>query len=656
MNTISSLSGLQWAFLAAVPPAVLLLYFLKLRRQPRDVPSTFLWQRTIEDMHVNSLWQKLKTSLLLLLQMLFLAFLIIACLRPGMNSNGQSGKRWIFLVDNSASMAAIEDGQSRLVSAKKMIAEKLNSMDSGDVGMVLAFSDRADVRQGFTEDRRRLLMATNSIEQTNRTTSLDEALRAAAGLANPGRVSFDDVKDYQVADAVPADLFVYSDGGVGKIEMTSLGKLNAQYIPVGSPTASNVAIVAFSVESNVENKEEVEAFGRVANFGDEPIEATASLYRGDLLLDAAEVSVAADGETGVSFTIPEADIGEIRLEIDYDDALPIDNVAYAAIRPKREKNVLFISEGNAGLETALATNAILRVADIRSERVSFLQTEEYQALVSAAEFDLVIYDQCKPEAMPLANTLFINEVPPIDGWEATEPQGPVFILDIDRTHPMIEYLEMNSVRIVESKALTTPEGGSSLMTSNIGPVMAIAPRMAFQDAVIAFRLVSTADIDGDVNTDWTIKRSFPIFVFSAVKYLAGGVTDAAAASILPGDSIGMSLQNSINQYEIETPSGKKVGVDRGVQSQVVFTQTEDPGLYSVRPKNSDALLEMFAVNLFSNRESDIRVAEELQFGETAIAGQIGTVEKRIEFWRYLLFGGLGFLLLEWLVYNRRVFI
>ena len=73
----------QWALLALVPPAIIALYFLKLRRQPLEVPSTYLWQRSIEDLHVNSLWQRLRQNLLMFLQLLLVALAMLALLRPG---------------------------------------------------------------------------------------------------------------------------------------------------------------------------------------------------------------------------------------------------------------------------------------------------------------------------------------------------------------------------------------------------------------------------------------------------------------------------------------------------------------------------------------------------------------------------------------------
>ena len=82
MNFLPTLSAWQWALIAAVPPAVVALYFLKLRRQPLEVPSTYLWQKSIEDLHVNSLWQRIRQNLLMYLQLLLLLLVIFALLRP----------------------------------------------------------------------------------------------------------------------------------------------------------------------------------------------------------------------------------------------------------------------------------------------------------------------------------------------------------------------------------------------------------------------------------------------------------------------------------------------------------------------------------------------------------------------------------------------
>src|SRR4051794_34626797 len=64
--------------LLLVPLLILLLYFLKLKRKPLQVPSTFLWKKSIEDLHVNSLFQWLRENVLLLLQILTVLVLLYA--------------------------------------------------------------------------------------------------------------------------------------------------------------------------------------------------------------------------------------------------------------------------------------------------------------------------------------------------------------------------------------------------------------------------------------------------------------------------------------------------------------------------------------------------------------------------------------------------
>ena len=149
------LTWYQWLILGLVPPLILSLYFLKLRRVPLEVPSTYLWTKTVEDMHVNSIWQRLRNNLLLWLQLLIVLILMIACLRPGCTGEKLSGDRFIFLVDKSASMSATdtESGITRLEEAKNQIYTLIDRMKSSDAAMVISFSDTEGVDQSYTKNK-----------------------------------------------------------------------------------------------------------------------------------------------------------------------------------------------------------------------------------------------------------------------------------------------------------------------------------------------------------------------------------------------------------------------------------------------------------------------------------------------------------------------
>src|SRR5262249_60804229 len=97
-DIINTLTWWQWGLLGLVPPAIIALYFLKLKRQPLEVPSTYLWSKTIEDLHVNSLWQRLRQSLLLFLQLLVVSLIALTLLRPGWSGTKLHGKRFVFLI------------------------------------------------------------------------------------------------------------------------------------------------------------------------------------------------------------------------------------------------------------------------------------------------------------------------------------------------------------------------------------------------------------------------------------------------------------------------------------------------------------------------------------------------------------------------------
>ena len=667
MNWISALGPLQWLLILAVPPAVLSLYFLKLKRRELAVPSTLLWRRTLEDVHVNSIWQRLRKNLLLYLQLLFLVLLILACLRPGWSGQMRIGERRIYVIDNSASMQATDVSPSRLDIAKKKVREMLSDTSADDVGMVIAFSDRADVRQGFTKDRNRLFSAVDSIPITSRGTDVSEALRAAAGLANPGRSSFDNLSDIMVADAIPATVYLLSDGAFGDLGDFDVGKLKIEYIPIGEPKTNNLGIVSFAVQRNEDKASKLEAFARVVNRGSEKVDFRASLEFDGKLLDASNGSVDAGEESGILFELAETDEGQLKLTLDYDDALKVDNVAYAAIRPAKQISVLLVTPGNKALETAMQTDRVQRVASVEIESPTFLTDPKYLSATLDAKYDLVVFDQCSPTQMPTSNTLFIGSVPPIppvvpgdesktSGWKIGEPQGPAIILDVNRNNSITQYLEMGSVSIVEARTVDAGESGTVLMTSEIGPVFSIAPRGPFQDAVLGFSIVQ-ASVDGvGVNTDWGRKRSFPVFVYSTIEYLGGGITESSSPSVQPGWPIGLMLSSRFKEFRVVAPDGKTTEFIRGDESRYTFTKTEEPGIYQVFAKDVEKPVESFCVNLFSNRESDLGVADSIKMGYEKVAASSSTVQARKETWRWILLLGLGLLVVEWVVFNRRVFI
>lgn len=653
MNVLNTLAWWQWLMVASIPPAIVLLYFLKLKRMPLEVPSTYLWSRTIEDLHVNTIWQRLRRNLLLFLQLLLVGLLILAMLRPGWQALQTLDERIIFLIDNSASMSATDERPSRLEQARQRALALVDQMETGHVGMVIAFSDTAQT-QSFTESRRALRRQIESIGPTNHRTDIREALQAAAGLANPGLTRLAD--NQAVNESLPATLYILSDGGFATVPDFSLGNLTPVYVASGQAPYDNLAIVAFATDRNPQHPERMQAFANVANFGAQDATAVLELFLDDQSLDLVELPVAAGKEAGWHFDLPDLEQGSLKVVLQQEDALKLDNVAYTAINRPRPARVLVVSPGNEALRAALDTGQVQELAVVTFAEPPILETAEHKDQVDAGLYDLIIYDRCQPARMPQANTLFLGTLPPGEQWTAGPPAGPPNIIDIDRTHPLTQLVDMSYVRIAEGRSLKPPMGSTVLFDSVIGPLLAIAPRDAFEDAVCGFPLFVDENGETVPNSTWPLRPSFPVFFLNAIRYLGGSRGAQAIGNVPPGSPITIRSPAVVTEITVTNPRGERATMRRTNQAPFVYTATQDLGVYSIQEGSDKEVSQRFAVNLFDHQESDLQPRPNLDLGHETVPGQAGFASTRRETWKWILLLGLGVLLFEWYIYNRRVYI
>ena len=678
-----------WVAIGLVPPAIFALYFLKLKRQPLEVPSTYLWTKVIEDLHVNSIWQRLRQNLLLFLQLLLVGLAILALLRPGWQGESLSGRKFIFLVDRSASMSAADaEGSTRLDAAKTRLGSLIDQMDSDMSAMIIAFDDEPDVVQEFTGNRRLLREALDRIKPTAKPTNIRGALSLAGGFANPAQAvaaatdgdaevvpAADEVANAPAAENV--ELYIFSDGRFGPVEGFSMGNLQPKYLPIGTFDANNLAITAFNTRRNDARPEDRQAFVQVANFSDAEQTTTVELYLDGQLLDATELTIPDGDVVGATFNLGDAPTGKLEARLDspadMEDRLALDNRAYAVLDPQKQTRILLVTPGNNALELALSTGRALRLGKVDKVSLDLIGTPDFQRELQSETYDLVIYDQCAPKSadqMPLANTLFIGRVPPLADWEeksSKERVGAPQIIDWQRGHPLLSLVELGNVGVVDSLIVRPPAGGKVLVDTTKGPIMAIAPRDGYEDAVLGFEIVGQTP-EGDVaaNTNWPRYFSFPNFCLNVVEYLAGGSADGQNELIRPGQTAEIDLSERGEQATIRLPDGGTRTVETPATGKVAFHETDQPGNYEVLVGGKPAA--RFAVNLFDREESDIRLrprqegegglaeVASLSIGYDDVAAESSASPMRKELWTSLLLAALAVLVLEWYIYNRRVYI
>jgi len=581
---------------------------------------------------------------------------MLALLRPGWRGTQLTGDRFIFLVDNSASMQATDVDGSRLEEAKRRVGQLIDSMHSGDVAMLVSFADTARVEQMFTDNRRQLQESLAAIKPTARSTSMDEALKVASGLANPGR-SAEDITDFQVAEPLAAKLYIFSDGGFPDVSGFSLGNLEPVFVPIGTAEAANVAIVAFSTRHKENRPEILQAFARLQNFTRQDVSVEATLRLDGQLLDAARVDLPAEAAGGVTFDVGEVTSGMLHLTVDSGDDLAVDDEAWAAVNPPRRAKVLLITSGNEPLELALTTTKAAELAELTIETPAFLKTPEYAKLDSSGAFDLVIFDRARPKTMPQANTLSIGVVPPASGWSVRPKVDAPQIIDFDPAHPLMQWLHLGNVLLAEGTPLETPPGGSTLIDTDAGPLFAIAPRDAYEDAVLGVVLVDQekdekGNIQRVIGTNWPIRPSFPVFVLNVLRYLGGQIEGLGADQVRPGQPISLKSPATAKELEIRKPDGAHATLQPQRPGAFHFSDTGELGGYTA--SSGGETVRQFAVNLFDPSESTLRIRPDIEIGYVKVAGETGWEAVRREIWRGLLLLGLVVLLVEWYIYNHRV--
>ncbi len=687
---ISPLGLTQWAILAGVPVGIIALYFLKLRRRPVQVPSTLLWRRSLEDLHVNSLFQRLRKNLLLFLQLLAVLLVMLALAGPRIRGTSSLGERFVLAIDNSASMAATDVSPTRLEKAKAEARKIVSNMESNDLAMVVSFSDRARVVSNYTGNRSLLTQRIDAIAATEATTSLREALQVAAGLANPSKQA----EGVAANNLVPPKLKIYTDGGFADVEGFSLGNLEPEVVVIGAaptvategadakakadsrtrPPSNNVAILALQTRRNEEKPDIFQVFGRVHNFRADDVETKAQLFKLDpakpgapgTLIDAVALKVGKQGDQSFNFDMPEGGASELEVRLDIQDDLPLDNRAFTLIGAPRKAQILAVTAGNRYLVDTLRTPLAAARADVIVTNPDDYKTDLFKRDVASGRYDLVIYDRVRPDTPPEANALYFGGLPPGPAYATSRGIENPAILDVNASHPLMQYIrDMSVVRVLKATLVEPPPGSTVLVEGDTGPLAFIAPRGGFSDAVIAFDLVEGKTF----NTDWVTKISFPLFLFNALQALGNARESAGEEVHSPGLPVVLRAESSPPTMAIVDPAGKAAAtLNRSAQGTYLFNDANATGIYHARW--APAGLQAFAVNQFDLRESDLAPrglvpegtppdqadAYKIKIGYNPVAGTRRSIQAPRDWWKLLACLALGVVCLEWYIYNRRVYI
>src|SRR5712691_5391127 len=157
-------------------PGVLAMYLLKLRRDETVVPSTLLWTRLVADVEANSPWQRLRRSLLLLLQLLLVAILALLAARPFLEGQAGLARDVVLVLDSSASMGATDVAPSRFEAAKAAALNALRDLPTGGKVSLIVADRTARIVVNETTDLGRVRQALDTLRPSSESGNLADAL------------------------------------------------------------------------------------------------------------------------------------------------------------------------------------------------------------------------------------------------------------------------------------------------------------------------------------------------------------------------------------------------------------------------------------------------------------------------------------------------
>jgi hypothetical protein len=271
----------------------------------------------------------------------------------------------------------------------------------------------------------------------------------------------------------------------------------------------------------------------------------------------------------------------------------------------------------------------------------------------------------KPDSPPEANALYFGQFPPDPAYaKPKEIQQPV-VLDWDIAHPIMQYIrDLSLVYIASARTVELPAGAKSLIDSNQGSLAFLAPREGFTDVVVTFPL-----LEGTTpNTTWFRYISFPLFILNSIQAM-GNVREGAGDEVSePGNPVVIHAETIDREITVASADQPEEKIARSPQGTFIYNHAEKAGLYLARWEKDGRL--PFAVNLFNFRESDLAprglvpegvptsAAEsyKIKIGYNPVTGTQKPASVQKDIWWYFALLVLGVLLLEWYVYNRRVYI
>ncbi len=599
------------ALLWIVPLAaiVVLLYLLKMRRRDVRVPATFLWPARTDEVRANALFQRLKPSWLLFLQLLALLLVCVSLARPQTMQRGLTGEVTVIVLDTSASMSATDVKPSRFAEARRLAREAIQAARASDRIALIEAGPTPRVVFPLGNDPARQLRSLDGVTPTDAETDVGEALRLAGAL---------------VGTLDGARIVLLSDGVFEPVRDFSRGRAALVYRKVGE-LGDNLAVSALGTAETPQGRQ---LFCGVRNTGPAAMEGSLTLLADGKVLDSFRTgAIAPNGQWGKTIAAPaDAKVFEARLEAK--DVLAADNYAATVASAGASLRILLVTKGNPFLERAFVLDPRVTL-----DRAAEVPAEE-RGPTGGGKYDVVVFDNTPEVAVRARGVLTLGQPgAPSPVRSEGEAKAPQFVSA--ETSPIVKGVDLRGVFVDRQVKVRPAATAEVLALSSAGPLLVSSASPVRRQLFLAF---------APLESDFPLQVAFPIFVANALDFLGGTQTsdDLAVRAGVP------FTVPSTQPGVLQTPDKQRVDL-KTTGSTLVVREVRQVGRHELKLGERTKTVYSY---LRSDRESEVDPVDNVVLGGGEVKATTAPA-RFADFWRPLALLMLLVLAGEWWLFARR---
>ncbi len=604
-------------------PIILLLYFMRPKRQNRVVGSTLLWQQALQDLQASRPWQRLRITPLLLLQLLAALVIVLILARPAIFLPSPISGNTIIILQTSASMQATDVTPNRFEAAKSQIADLVDGLGPNDHLSLISMAHTPQVLIASSQDKGQITAALQRAKVTNQDADLEQALSLAISLA-AGRTNI--------------QVLVVGDGHVVAPDQTLVVPFPVSYLRIGTD-AANAALLALASRSLQGN---LVALAQVANYSHEQRSIPVELYADGKLVNVQTITLGAGASGAIQWgplpSLPPT-TRYLHAQILTQDALSIDHEAWAIVGGSMHGRVLLVTKGNNFLQAAL----------LLQSNIDLYKTTPDKYVVNAGNFDVTVFDGFVPATLPTGGVLFIN--PPQGSYIFGQSRPEIRVSHIgagsagSESSGLLDNVDLSSIHVLRLSHLLVPAlWAQSVIVTPETPLLIAGENNNRRIAALSFDLH---------DSDLPLQPSFPILIYNLVNWFLPPPV-AGDGQVSPNLPVTIQTWPGADRVTINGPDQQTVTVAPPFPA-APYTQTNSIGIYQVTQRvYGQERRGAFAVNLFDPQQSRLAPTNQLPVVHSInfAPGNNGVPRVLREIWPWIAAFLLLILCLEWWLFSR----